>query len=142
MPNFANKLAGAWAPRIDEALVNYQFYNPTAPQEVQQLGSVFGSLVNQGAMSFGNDTGRVSINPTTGGLEIMGKNFGIGLNANSVDPSAELKFQFGKEDRMMPTMMNDFMQQGVKAPGMSPARQELEQNLEQYQSTNPYWYRP
>ena len=72
----------------------------------------------------------------------MGKNFGIGINANRFDPGAQIKFQFGKQKSTIPGMMNQFLEQGLEAPGMSPARQELEQNLEQYQSNNPYWYRP
>lgn len=142
MPSFGSNLAGSWAPRIGEALVDYQFYNPVMPQEGQQLGSLFGSLINKGSMSFGDETGTVGLNPTTGQLEVMGKNFGIGLNANQFNPSAELKFQFGKQNPMMPRMMDEFLQQGIEAPGMSPARQELEQNLEQYKTNNPYWYRP
>ena len=73
MPGFESKLAGAWAPRIGEALTDYQFYNPAMPQEGKQLGSLFGSLINKGSMSFGDETGTVGLNPTTGQLEIMGK---------------------------------------------------------------------
>ena len=142
MPSFVNRLAGSWSPHVTSALSNYQFHNPTAPGEVQQLGNVFGSLLNKGAMTFNDDTGTASINPSTGQLELMGKNFGIGINANRFDPGAQIKFQFGKQELTEPGMMNQFLEQGLEAPGMSPARQELEQNLEQYQSNNPYWYRP
>ena len=93
-------------------------------------------------MNFSDETGKASLNPLTGQFELMGKNFGIGLSANQFNPSAELKFQFGKQDQTMPVMMEEFMQEGLQAPGISPARQELEQNLEQYKSNNPYWYRP
>lgn len=142
MPNFVNKLAGSWAPAVGDALTNYQFYNPAAPEEGQKLGSVFGSLLGKGSMRFGDETGTASLNPLTGQFEIMGKNFGIGLNPNRFDPSAEFRFQFGKSNQVMPVMMDEFLQGDFNAPGMSPARQELEQNLEQYRTNNPYWYRP
>lgn len=143
MPNFFNKLAGAWSGPVGDALLNFQLYNPNSPADLQKFGSVFGSLLNKGAMTFNDDTGRASLNPMTGDFEIMGKNLGFAISPNPMDPSAQLKFQFGKttETPKDPVMMMDFLNP-VIAPGISPAREALEKQLESYRSNNPYWYRP
>lgn len=142
MPGFVNKLAGAWSQPLTDALLNYQFYNPNAPQGLQQAGNLFGSLIGKGSINLNDETGNVSLNPLTGQIEIMGKNLGFGFSANQMNPSAELKFRVGQEERQIPMMMNEFMQQGIGMPSSSPAREELEQNLKQYRSNNQYWYRP
>ena len=142
MPNFGAKLAGAWAPRVSDALFHYQFNNPSAPSDLKQAGNLVGSILGRGAMNFSDDTGNVSVNPTTGQLEVMGNNFGFGINANSIDPSAEVKFKFGNKQQGVPVMMNDFLQGDQQVVPISPARQELENTLNTYRTTNPYWYRP
>lgn len=142
MPGFINKLAGGWKPGIDQAMFNAQFYNTSSPGEVQQLGNAFGALLGKGPMRFQDETGSVSINPLTGQLEAMGKNFGVGFTANKYNPSAEFKFKFGGPQYSYPGMMNQFLGEGQEYQQMSPAKQELEQQLNQYRSENPYWYRP
>ena len=144
MPNFGTRLAGAFAQPVGDALMNYQFYNPLAPNDVQNLGGLFGSFLGKGAMRFQDESGSVSLNPLTGEFELMGKNFGVGINPNQFDPSAQIKFQFGKNEPKMfgPQMMNEFLQSGMKQQTVSPARQELENQLEQYRFNNPTWYRP
>jgi hypothetical protein len=141
---FAGKLASFLSQPTSDALLDFQFYNPNSPEGVQKLGNVFGSLLGKGSMQFSDDTGKVAINPLTGQFELMGKNFGIGINPNQMDPSAQLKFQFGKaaEKPSPPVMMSQFLSEGIKEPSPSAGRQELEQQLERYRSTNPYWYRP
>ena len=142
MPDFINRLAGAWKPSIDQALFNAQFYNPSSPGQLQQVGNAFGSLLGKGPMQFQDETGSVSVNPLTGQFEAMGKNFGIGFTPNKYNPSAEVKFKFGGPQPSYPGMMNQFLGEGQGYPQMSPARQELEEQLNQYRSSNPYWYRP
>ena len=142
---FAGKLASFLSQPTSDALLNFQFYNPSSPEGVQKLGTVFGGLLGKGSMQFADDTGgKASINPLTGEFELMGKNLGIGINPSQVDPSAQLKFQFGKaaEQQAFPVMMSEFLKQGMNKPQRSAGRQALEEQLENYRSTNPYWYRP
>jgi hypothetical protein len=142
-PN-SKKFAGAYAKVIEPALFNLSNYNAQSPREVQQLGSLFGSLLGKGSINFNDDTGNVNINPLTGQIEMMGKNFGVGFSANKFDPSAELKFQFGKaaNQRFNPIMMQQFLNEGSMQQGISPGRQAMEEQVDQYRSNNPYWYRP
>jgi len=145
MPNFGTRLAGAFAKPVGDALLNYQFYNPLAPKDVQNLGGLFGSLLGKGAMRFQDESGEsVSLNPLTGEFELMGNNFGIGINPNQFDPSAQIKFQFGKGTKPQdgPKMMNEFINSGNNQPMISPARQALEDQLNNYRTNNPFWYRP
>lgn len=142
--DFAGKLAGFLSQPTANELLNFQMYNPNSPRDVQNLGSVFGSLIGKGPMQLSDNTGRVSINPMTGDFELMGKNLGVGLSPNPIDPSAQVKFQFGKvsEQQSPPVMMSEFLNQGMGEPQMSAGRQALEEQLKNYRSTNPYWYRP
>ena len=140
MPNFTSKLAGSFAPAISDALLNYQFANPSSPEDLQKVGNVFQSLLGKGSLNFQDKTGRAGLNPFTGQFEAMGKNLGIGLNP--MDRGVELKFQFGKNQAEFtpPMMMNQFLQ-GNQNIEVSPARAELEQQLNDYRNTNPSWYR-
>jgi len=140
MPNFIPRLAGSFAPAIGDALLNYQFANPSSPEDLQKLGNAFQSLLGKGSLNFQDETGTAGLNPFTGQLEAMGKNIGVGLNP--MDKGVELKFRFGKNqsDFTPPVMMNQFLQ-GNQNIEVSPARAELEQQLEQYRNTNSSWYR-
>jgi hypothetical protein len=122
--------------------LNTQLYNPASPGELQSIGNVFGSLIGKGSMRFTDDTGSASLNPLTGQFEVMGKNFGLGITPNPNDLSAELKFQFGREQSQFPGMMNEFLQQGAEQPMTSAARAEFENQMNRYTTNNPYWYRP
>ncbi len=141
---FAGKLASFLSQPTNDALLNFQFYNPNSPENVQKLGSTFGGFLGKGSMQFADETGRAAINPLTGDFEVMGKNFGIGIKPNQMDPSAQLKFQFGKaaEKPLPPAMMSQFLNEGESRPSLSAGRQALEEQLEKYRSTNPHWYRP
>ena len=142
MPNFGQRLAGAWSQPLQDAMLNTQLYNPASPPELQTIGNTFGSLLGKGAMRFGDNTGTASLNPLTGQFELMGKNIGLGITPNPINPSAELKFQFGKNQAQFPNMMDQFLQQGVEQPMPSAGRAELENQMNQYTTNNPYWYRP
>lgn len=74
----------------------------------------------------------------------MGKNLGLGVSANQYDPGAQLKFRFGKaaEQPIPPQMMFGFLNELNMKPTVSPAKQELETQLDAYRSNNPYYYRP
>jgi hypothetical protein len=143
MPNFGQRLAGAWKPGVENALYSTQFNNPFAPQEVQQLGNVFQSVLNRGALQFKDDTGTVSLNPSSGQLELMGKNFGIGIGAR--DPSAQLLFKFGGNPVDVTPSQSVIGYGGdrydVQSP-LSPAQQLRDEAVYNYQQSNPYWYRP
>lgn len=140
MPNFSSRLAGAFAPRINDVLLNYQFTNPSSPEDLQKVGNAFQSFLGKGSLNFQDETGTAGLNPYTGQFEAMGKNLGIGFNP--LDKGVELKFRFGKDpkDFTPPTMMNRFLQ-GNQDIEVSPARAELEQQLNDYRNTNPSWYR-
>jgi len=144
MSPFLNKLAGRLQEPVQNALLNYQLYNLASPNEVQKLGNVFGSLIGKGALNVSDDTGSFSVNPLTGQFDLMGKNFGIGVNANSFNPSAEIKFRFGKaaEPKSNPVMMSSFLNENMPTQGLSPGRIELEEHLNRYKANNPYYYRP
>jgi len=145
MPNFGQRLAGEFAQPLADILLNNQFYNPAAPQDLRNVGSLFGSLLGKGAMRFQDESGgSVSLNPLTGEFELMGNNFGININPNQFDPSAQIKFQFGKGVKPQdgPRMMNDFRGGSNNQPVISPARQALEDQLDNYRTNNPFWYRP
>ena len=144
MPSFLNKLAGKWQGPMQDALLNYQLYNPASPNEVQKLGNVFGSLIGKGPLNVSDDTGSFSVNPLTGQFDLMGKNFGIGVNANSFDPRAEVKFRFGKaaEPKSNPMMMSSFLNESMPQQGLSAGRAEAEEHLNKYRANNPYYYRP
>jgi hypothetical protein len=105
---------------------------------------VFGSLIGKGSLNVSDDTGSFSVNPLTGQFDLMGKNFGIGVNANSFDPSAEVKFRFGKaaEPGNNPVMMSSFLNESMPQQGLSAGRAEMEEHLNRYRSNNPYYYRP
>lgn len=142
--DFLNKLAGKFSGPISDTLLNYQLYNPRSPKDLQNVGGLFGSFLGKGAFNLQDETGRASINPMTGEFELMGKNFGIGLNPNQFDLSAQLKFQFGKtaEDQKPATMMSQFLQEEQRVPSQSAGRQALDQQLQEYMINNPNWYRP
>ena len=144
MSPFISKLAGRLQGPIQDALLNYQLYNPASPNDVQKLGNVFGSLIGKGSLNVLDDTGSFSVNPLTGQFDLMGKNFGIGVNANSFDPSAEVKFRFGKaaEPGSNPVMMSSFLNESMPQQGLSAGRAEMEEHLNRYKSNNPYYYRP
>jgi len=145
MPNFGQRLAGAFAQPVADILLNNQFYNPAAPQDLRNAGSLFGSLLGKGAMNLQDESGgSASLNPLTGEFELMGNNFGIGINPNQFDPSAQVKFQFGKgvKPQAEPRMMNEFIGGDNNQPVISPARQALEDQLDNYRTNNPFWYRP
>ena len=143
MSPFINKLAGRVQGPMQDAMLNYQLYNPASPNEVQKLGNVFGSLIGKGSLNVSDDTGSLSVNPLTGQFDLMGKNFGIGVNANSFDPSAEVKFRFGKaaEPGSSPVMMSSFLNESMPQQGLSAGRAEMEEHLDRYRSNNPYYYR-
>ena len=144
MSPFISKLAGKFQGPMQDALLNYQLYNPASPNDVQKLGNVFGSLIGKGSLNVSDDTGSFSVNPLTGQFDLMGKNFGIGVNANSFDPSAEVKFRFGKaaEPGNNPVMMSSFLNESMPQQGLSAGRAEMEEHLNRYRSNNPYYYRP
>ena len=144
MSPFVSKLAGRLQGPMQDAMLNYQLYNPASPNEVQKLGNVFGSLIGKGSLDVSDDTGSFSVNPLTGQFDLMGKNFGIGVNANSFDPSAEVKFRFGKaaEPGSNPVMMSSFLNESMPQQGLSAGRAEMEKHLDRYRSNNPYYYRP
>jgi hypothetical protein len=146
MPPFISKLAGKFQRPMQDTLLNYQLYNPGSPSDVQKLGNVFGSLIGKGSINAVDDTGSFSVNPLTGQLDLMGKNFGIGINANSFDPSAQVKFRFGKaaETKPMsnPVMMSSFLNESMPQQGLSAGSAEMEEHLNRYRSNNPYYYRP
>jgi hypothetical protein len=144
MPSFLNKLAGKWQGPMQDALLNYQLYNPASPNEVQKLGNVFGSLIGKGPLNISDDTGSFSVNPLTGQFDLMGKNFGIGVNANSFDPSAEVRFRFGKaaEPKSNPTIMSSFLNESMPQQELSAGRAKAEEHLNKYMANNPYYYRP
>jgi hypothetical protein len=143
MPNFGQRLAGSWGPAIGNALSDVQFNNPFASKGVQQLGNVFQSVFNRGALKFEDDTGTASLNPTSGQLELMGKNFGIGIGAK--DPSAQLLFKFaGQPVNVTPSqsMIGYGGDQFTVQSPLNPAQQLREEAIYNYQQSNPYWYRP
>jgi hypothetical protein len=143
MPNFGTRLAGAWGPALKDTLLSTQFNNPSAPADVQQLGNVFGSLLNRGSMEFKDDTGSVNLNPMTGQFGVMGNNFGLNVGVN--DPSIEARFRFGAKPQVM-QQSNAILGPGgdtydVVSP-LSPAQQLREETIYNYQQSNPQWYRP
>ena len=144
MSPFLSKLAGRLKEPVQDALLNYQLYNPTSPNEVQKLGNVFGSLIGKGPLNVSDDTGSFSVNPFTGQFNLMGKNFGIGVNANVFDPSAEVNFRFGKaaEPGSNPVMMSSFLNESMPTQSLSAGRAEMEEYLNRYKTNNPYYYRP
>jgi hypothetical protein len=144
MSPFISKLAGKFQGPMQDALLNYQLYNPASSNDVQKLGNVFGSLIGKGSLNVSDDTGSFSVNPLTGQFDLMGKNFGIGVNANSFDPSAEVKFRFGKaaEPGSNPVMMSSFLNENMPQQGLSAGRAEMEEHLNRYKFNNPYYYRP
>jgi hypothetical protein len=144
MSPFISKLAGRLQGPMQDALLNYQLYNSASPNDVQKLGNVFGSLIGKGSLNVSDDTGSFSVNPLTGQFDLMGKNFGIGVNANSFDPSAEVRFRFGKaaEPGSNPVMMSSFLNESMPQQELSAGRAEMEKHLNRYKSNNPYYYRP
>ena len=143
MPSFINKLAGSWSPAIKDALFSTQFNNPMSPSGVQQLGNVFGSLLNRGSLEFKDDTGSVNLNPLTGEFGVMGNTFG--LNIGVIDPSIQARFRFGAKPQPIKTS-NQFLGPGgdkyrVESP-LTPAQQLREETIYNYQQSNPHWYRP
>ena len=145
MPNFGERLAGAFAQPVADILLNNQLYNPAAPQDLKTVGSLFGSLLGKGAMRLQDESGgSASLNPLTGEFELMENNLGIAINPNQFDPSAQIKFQFGKgvKPQDEPKMMNEFLGSGNNQSKISPARQFLENQLETYRTNNPSFYRP
>jgi hypothetical protein len=144
MSPFLSKFAGRLQGPVQDSLLNYQLYNPASPNEVQKLGNLFGSLIGKGSLNVSSDTGSFSVNPLTGQFDLMGRNFGIGVNANSFDPSAEIKFRFGKaaEPGNNPIMMSSFLNESMPQKGLSAGRAEMEEHLNRYKANNPYYYRP
>lgn len=143
MPNFGTRLAGAWKPALDDALLSTQFNNPAAPTKVQKLGNVFSALLNRGSMEFKDDTGSVNLNPMTGQLGVMGNSFG--LNVGIKDPSIEARFRFGAKPQTF-QQGNEVLGPGNNTydvtPLLSPAQQLREETIYNYQQSNPQWYRP
>jgi hypothetical protein len=89
-----------------------------------------------------DESGSFAVNPLTGDVELNSPG-GFGLSASPMQRRVEGRFKIGGPDASI-RQSEVLPYQGVENPMdyLSPAQQEKEKMLYEYQEQNPTWYRP
>jgi hypothetical protein len=95
-------------PEVQNHFKNYGIGAYSSNPELKRLGSTLGNFVSRQPISFTDETGTINIDPINQGFSVQPRQgFGLAIKGRDMrfgTPSAEVTFQFGKDNQNSDTV--------------------------------------